>query len=384
MGFDNNYVTVDLDAIAHNITAAAHKAGVPVMAVIKADAYGHGAVPIARHLEGKCVFFGVSSFSEAMELRKAEITTPILILGHTPAAAFGPMIENGIRPTIFTWEDANAFSDEAVKLGKTAPFHIAIDTGMSRIGFQVTEEAADLCAEAARLPGVLAEGLFSHYATADAADLTRARAQAELFDRFIAMLRQRGITIPICHLSNSAGIMNFSESYNMVRAGIITYGLVPSDEVDPGLLDIKPALCWCSRITHVKLLPAGRQISYGGTYVTEAPTRVATVSVGYADGYCRTLSGNFHVLIRGKAAPILGRVCMDQIMVDVTDIPQACEGDEVVLVGRSGNLQITAEQISAAAGVFHYEFVCGIGRRVPRYYLHQGRIVHKVNYLLSE
>ena len=382
MGFDNNYVTVDLDAITHNITAAAQKAGVPVMAVIKADGYGHGAVPIARHLEGKCAFFGVSSFSEAIELRKADIATPILILGHTPTAAFGPMIENSIRPTIFTWEDAKAFSDEAVKQGKTAPFHIAVDTGMSRIGFQVTEESADLCAEAAQLPGVFAEGLFSHYATADASDLTRAKAQAEQYACFLEMLRQRGITVPICHLSNSAGIMNFSNSYNMVRAGIITYGLMPSDEVDPALLDIKPALRWCSRVAHIKLLPAGRQISYGGTYTTNAPTRVATVSVGYADGYCRTLSGKFHVLIHGQAAPILGRVCMDQIMVDVTDIPQAAEGDEVVLVGRSGDLQITAEQISEAAGVFHYEFLCGIGRRVPRYYLHQGRIVHSVNYLL--
>lgn len=197
------------------------------------------------------------------------------------------------------------------------------------------------------------------------------------------MLRQRGVEIPIRHLDNSAGIMNFDHPCEMVRSGIITYGLYPSDEVDPGALSLTPALSWKCRITHLKLLEAGREISYGGTYVTTHPTRVATIPVGYADGYRRSLSGKFYVLIRGKKAPILGRVCMDQLMVDVTDIPDVQLEDPVVLIGRSGNECITVEQIAAAADSFNYEFVCGISRRVPRIYMQGGRVVNEVRYLLD-
>ncbi|MBO5952842.1 MAG: alanine racemase, partial [Oscillospiraceae bacterium] len=321
MNFDNTYVTIDLDAIEANFDAVSRKAGVPVMAVVKANAYGHGAVQIARLLEGKCAFFGVSSISEALELRHAGLTTPILILGHTPSAAFPLAVEQDIRPTIYRLESAEALSKEACRQGKTARLHMAVDTGMSRLGFQADEESADLCARIARLPGLVVEGLFSHFATADCADLSRAKAQAALFDRFIAMLKNRNVHIPICHLDNSAGLMSFSVHYGLVRSGIVTYGLYPSSEVDFSALPLQPALSWYSRVTHVKTLPAGRQISYGGTFVTTAPTRVATIPVGYADGYPRSLSGKFHVLIHGKKAPILGRICMDQLMVDVTDIP---------------------------------------------------------------
>jgi len=382
--YDNTYVTVDLDAIVQNIQAVASKAGVPVMAVIKADAYGHGAVPVARCLEGKCAFFGVSSISEAMELRNAGIRTPILILGHTPSAAFSLAIANGIRPSIFSLEGAQALSAEAVKQGITAPFHFALDTGMSRIGFPFSEGSADLCAQAARLPGIRAEGLFSHFATADCADLSKAEAQARRFDDFIAMLKARGVEIPICHMNNSAGIMNFSNCYDMVRSGIVTYGLYPSDEVDPSLLALKPALSWRSRITHLQDLPAGREISYGGTFVTTRPTRVATIPVGYADGYRRSLSGKFHVLIHGKKAPILGRICMDQMMVDVTGIEDVAIGNKVVLIGSFGEERITTEQIAQAAGSFNYEFLCGISRRVPRYYSQGGEVDHTVHYLLDD
>ena len=255
---------------------------------------------------------------------------------------------------------------------------------MSRIGFQATEEAADICAEIAALPGVKAEGLFSHFATADGADLTRSKAQAALFDEFDARLRALGVEVPIRHLDNSAGLMNFTNHYEMVRSGIVTYGLYPSGEVDPGALPLRPALQWRSRVSHVKLLPPGREISYGGAYVTTAPTLVATVPVGYADGYRRSLSGKFHVLIHGKEAPILGRVCMDQMMVDVTQIPETQVGDPVVLVGRDGEREITVERIAAAADSFNYEFICGISRRVPRFYRQGGRIVHAVHYLLDE
>lgn len=383
MNFDNTHVRIDLGVIEANFDSIRRRAGVDVMAVVKADAYGHGAVQIARTLERTCAFFGVSSVLEAMELRHAGIKTPILILGHTPVSAFETLIRSDIRPTIFHYEDALALSDAARRLNRTAPFHFAVDTGMSRIGFQVTEEDADLCAEIARLPGLAAEGIFSHFATADCRDLTRTLAQAARFDSFFRMLRDRGVTIPIRHLDNSAGVINFGHHYEMVRSGIVTYGMYPSDEVDKTALNISPALQWLSRITHVKTLPAGREIGYGGTFVTTAPTRIATIPVGYADGYHRSLSGKFHVLIRGKAAPILGRVCMDQMMVDITGIPDATLNDPVVLVGSSGTLTITMEEISAAADSFNYEFVCGISRRVPRIYCRDGEIVHSVRYLLD-
>lgn len=384
MDFDNTWVKIDLSAIEANIDAIAAKANVPVMAVIKADAYGHGAVPIARLLEKKCAFFGVSSMLEAMELRSAGIRLPILILGATPDDAYPLAVREDIRPAIFTWESACALSRAATAQGKTARLHFAVDTGMSRIGLQVTEEAADLCARIAALPGLVCEGLFSHFATADETDLTRARAQAARFADFDAMLKARSLKIPIRHLNNSAGVMNFSEHYDMVRSGIVTYGLYPSSEVDPGDLPLRPALSWYSRVTHVKTLPAGREISYGGTFVTTRDTRVATVAVGYADGYRRSLSGRFYVLIRGRKAPILGRVCMDQLMVDVTDIPDAAAGDTVTLAGRDGKERITIEELAAAAGSFNYETVCGISRRVPRVYLKDGQCVGSVHYLLEK
>ena len=381
MNFDSTRVKIDLDAISANFDAIRKKAGVPVMAVIKADAYGHGAIQVARLLQDKCAFFGVSSMLEAMELRQAGLSTPILVLGHTPVNAYATAIEEGIRPAIFHWEDALALSEAAVALKKDAPFHFAVDTGMSRLGFQVTEESADLCAKIAALPGLKAEGLFSHFATADCEDLSRARQQAQLFDRFDAMLKHRGVQIPIRHLDNSAGLMNFDGHYEMVRSGIVTYGMYPSGEVSQELLTLTPALQWLSRVTHVKTLPAGREISYGGTFVTEKDTVVATVPVGYADGYRRNLSGKFHVLIRGRKAPILGRICMDQMMVDVTDIPGVTVNDRVTLVGRDGDEEITMETISALADSFNYEFVCGISRRVPRIYVSGGKTVHSVHYL---
>ena len=384
MTFDSTKLIIDLDAIRHNVNAVKARAKGSVMAVIKADAYGHGAVELAKYLDDDCAFFGVSSILEALELRQAGICKPILILGHTPVSAFPETIREDVRPTIYRYEDGLALSRAAAELGLTGKFHFAVDTGMSRIGFQVTEEDADICAQIASLPHVEAEGLFSHFATADCADLTRARAQADLFARFDALLKERGVNIPIRHLDNSAGLMNFCSPYEMVRSGIVTYGMYPSADVDPNLLSLTPALSWVSRITHIKLLPPGREISYGGTCTTTAPTLVATIPVGYADGYRRSLSGKFHVLIRGRRAPILGRVCMDQLMVDVTGIPDAALGDRVVLIGTSGEESITVEQIAQAADSFNYEFVCGISRRVPRVYRSGGQNVSTVRYLLDD
>lgn len=383
MFLDNTQLIIDLDAIKQNITAVKEKSGTQVMAIIKADAYGHGAVQVAKSLMEDCTFFGVSSMLEAMELRQAGIQTPILILGQTPVSAFPTAIRCSIRPAIFRWEDALALSQAAQEAHRTAPFHFAVDTGMSRIGFQVTAEDADLCAKIAALPGLEAEGLFSHFATADCDDLSRAEAQQQRFLAFDKMLQQRDVHIPIRHLNNSAGIMNFPSQFELVRSGIVTYGMYPSDEVDPRKLPLRPALQWISRITHIKTLEPGREIGYGGTYVTTRPTVVATIPVGYADGYRRSLSGKFYVLVHGQRAPILGRVCMDQLMVDVTHIPQASTDSRVILIGRSGTEQITVEQIAAAADSFNYEFVCGISRRVPRVYVCNGCTVRTVHYLLD-
>ena len=361
--YDNSYVTVDLARIAENFRIIREKAGVPVMAVIKADGYGHGAVPIAKKLENICNFFGVATLSEGLELRNAGIAAPILILSPLHPDTYEIAVEKDLRPAIFRYEDAEALSRAAQKLGKRALFHIAVDTGMHRIGFQVTEEDADLCKKIVGLPGLQAEGLFSHFATADSGDLTKTYAQAEKFRAFDQMLKARSVEIPIRHLSNSAGILNLQTPYEMVRAGIILYGLEPSRRVD--ITGLQPALSWYSRVAYVKTLEPGCEIGYGGTFVTDRPTRVATVPTGYADGYARVLSNRFYVLIRGKKAPILGRVCMDQMMVDVTDIPDAEIGDKVTLLGDT----ITAQDMGEAADTINYEVVCDIGKRVPRYYL---------------
>ena len=383
MKFDNTHVTIDLDTIAANFKIVSQKAGVPVMAIVKADAYGHGAIQVARQLQDSCAFFGVSSMLEALELRNAEIKTPILILGQIPPSSFAIAIRENIRPSIFRYEDAVALSETARQMGMEAPFHLVVDTGMSRIGFQATEEDADLCAEICKLPNLIPEGLCSHFATADCADLTKARAQAERFDAFTQMLKVRGVQAKMRHMDNSAGIMNFENHYELVRAGIVIYGMYPSSDVAAADPQLQPALEWSSRVIHVKTLEAGREISYGGTYITQKPTVVATVPVGYADGYRRGLSGKFYVLIHGQKAPILGRICMDQMMVDVTDIPGVEVGDRVVLIGKDGAHTITMEEIAAAADSFNYEFVCGISRRVPRFYRLGDKIVHQVHYLLD-
>ena len=383
MEYANTYVQIDLDAIEHNFRAVLARANGPVMAVVKADAYGHGAVPVARVLEPLCAFFGVAAVAEALELTRAGIQKPILILGHTPPDTYDTVVRNGYRVAIFNWEDARKLSETAQRLETVAHIHIVLDTGMSRIGLQPTQESADLCARIAALPGLEVEGLFSHFATADEEDLSKARAQAEKFATFDKMLTDRGIRIPLRHLDNSAGIMNFGCEYDMARAGIVIYGLYPSGEVDPKALPLKPAMRWCSRVSHVKTLEAGRELSYGGTYTTTKPTIVATVPAGYADGYRRSLSNKFYVLVRGQKAPILGRICMDQFMVDVTDIPGVEPGDRVVLMGTDGSQTISAEELGAAANSFNYEQVCDVSRRVSRVYLRGGKEAFRRNYLYN-
>ncbi len=380
---NENYVTVDLDAICHNLQEVASHTGVAVCGVVKADAYGHGAVAVAKAIAKHCRFFGVSCLEEALELQNAGLHVPILILSHINREDYPVLVKRGIRPAIFTWEDALALSEEAQKQNVTAPFHFAVDTGMHRIGMPANEGSVALCEKIAKLPNLLAEGIFSHFATADERELTKTARQQTLFDTFCESLKNAGISLAYRHLSNSAASLRLSRHYDMVRAGIVLYGHAPSGEMADALGDIRPVLSWYSKISYIKYLEAGCEISYGGTFTTVRQTRVATLPVGYGHGYPRSLSNRFYVLIRGKRAPILGRVCMDQIMVDVTDIPDVTEADLAVLVGTSGEETITVEEIAEAAGSFNYEFLCSIARRVPRFYYQNGNLVEKHNYLLD-
>ena len=374
---------IDLDAVEYNYnnTRAKLPQGCKLLGVIKADAYGHGAVELARFLENKCDFFGVACIEEAVELKKAGIKTPILILGYVAPAFYDLVVKYDIRIPVFSYDTAKALSDEAVKQGKTVPFHFCIDTGMSRIGFQVNEESADICKQICTLPNIEAEGLFSHFATADESDLTKALAQREKYKSFVEMLESRGIQIPIKHLNNSAGIMNFDEYFDMCRMGIILYGLYPSEEVDKSLLDITPVMSWLTHISHIKTLEAGREVSYGGTFKTTEPRVIATIPVGYADGYPRCLSNKGRVIINGQYAPIVGRVCMDQFMVDVTDVDGAELDSIVTLVGKDGDAELSMEEVSNAAYSFNYELPCRVARRVPRTYYKDGKFIKSTNYM---
>ena len=374
---------IDLDAVEYNCSNV--RAKLPddckLLGVIKADAYGHGAVELAHLLDEKCDFFGVACIEEAVELKKAGVKAPVLILGYVDSNVYDLVVKYDVRIPIFSMESAVALSNEAVRQGKTIPFHFCIDTGMSRIGFQVNEQSADMCKEITLLPNIEAEGLFSHFATADEADLTKAKAQREKYKAFVKMLEDRGVNIPVKHLNNSAGIMNFDEYFDMCRMGIILYGLYPSEEVDKSLLDIKPVMSWLTHITHIKTLEPGREISYGGTYKTTEPRVIATIPVGYADGYPRCLSNKGRVIINGQYANIVGRVCMDQFMVDVTDVKGVNLNSTVTLVGSDGDACLSMEEVSNSAHSFNYELPCRVARRVPRVYYKNGEIVKVVNYL---
>ena len=374
---------IDLDAVEYNCSNV--RAKLPddckLLGVIKADAYGHGAVELAHLLDEKCDFFGVACIEEAVELKKAGVKAPVLILGYVDSNVYDLVVKYDVRIPIFSMESAVALSNEAVRQGKTVPFHFCIDTGMSRIGFQVNEQSADVCKEITLLPNIEAEGLFSHFATADEADLTKAKAQREKYKAFVKMLEDRGVNIPVKHLNNSAGIMNFDEYFDMCRMGIILYGLYPSEEVDKSLLDIKPVMSWLTHITHIKTLEPGREISYGGTYKTTEPRVIATIPVGYADGYPRCLSNKGRVIINGQYANIVGRVCMDQFMVDVTDVKGVDLNSTVTLVGSDGDACLSMEEVSNSAHSFNYELPCRISRRVPRVYYKDGKEQFSANYL---
>ncbi len=373
MSYMRTYIKVDLEAVCENIRAvrACLPEDIDLLAVIKADGYGHGALPIGQMIEkrGLARYFGVATVEEGAELREGGITLPILLLGYSSPDQADEILQYDLIPTVYREEIAQIFSECAVKCGKTMTVHIALDTGMSRIGFPVNEQSADTVARIARLPGLRVEGMFSHFATADESDKTFSYEQMALFDRMTELLALRGITVPCLHLCNSAGILEFDHHrFSMVRAGIVMYGMYPSDTVDRTALRLRPAMEWKSHVVHIKTVEAGTPVSYGSTWRADRTTVVATVPVGYADGYPRSLSNCGCVLIHGRRAPVLGRVCMDQMMVDITEIPGVRMEDTVTLVGRDGDAEISMEEIGKLSGRFHYEFPCMISKRVPRVY----------------
>ena len=366
------YVEISLEAIGHNIREVKKRLpeGVKLLGVVKANAYGHGAVPVASYLENQVDYFATATIEEAVELRENGVSAPILILGYVSPSQYGDLVEYDITQTIDSYAQALALEKEAARQNRKAKAHLAVDTGMTRIGFQVTEHDADVAAKIADLPHIELEGMFTHFSCADQEDKTYCSMQMEKYDKMTALLAERGVTIPLRHICNSAGIMEFDDHrFEMVRSGIITYGIYPSEEVKKERLDLIPALSWKSHVIHVKEVGPGIGVSYGATYVTEKPmTRIATVSAGYADGYPRALSNQGCVLIHGKKAPIIGRICMDQMMVDVTDIPDVQVEDVVTLVGTDGDETITIEEIANPAARFDYEMLCDISSRVTRVY----------------
>ena len=387
--YERGYVKIDLDALESNMQAIRRRVGenrdIGIMGIVKADGYGHGAVPVAKTIEPYVAGYGVATIDEALILRRHGIQKPILVLGVTPQMRFDDLLNCNISPAIFQYEKAERLSKRARILGKKGRIHIAVDTGMSRNGLAPNEESADMVRRISRLPGIEITGIFTHFAKADETDKGSARHQLELYSHFLDLLKERGVEIPIKHCANSAGILELKDShFNMVRAGIIMCGIYPSDEVERSGIALTPALEWKSEVVYLKKVPAGTPVSYGWTCFTDRETMIATVPVGYADGYLRNLSNQGEVLIRGKRARILGRVCMDQMMVDVTDIPEAEEGDLVTLIGRDGDEQITVEELAERSHGFHYEIICGIGMRVPRVYLKDRKIVGTKDYFGDE
>jgi alanine racemase len=369
---------ISLDAIRYNFEQMKKniKEGTKIIAVIKADAYGHGAVPIARMLEEFDYIWGFATATaeEALALRKAGVMKPILILGIVFDEYYPELVRNHIRPAVCEYEEARKLSAEAVSQGETVHIHIALDTGMTRIGFADIPESVEEIRKIAALPNLEIEGMFTHFARADEYDRSPAMVQLERYREFSERVAEAGVEIPLHHCSNSAGIIRVPEAnLSIVRAGITIYGIYPSAQVETDIVRLAPVMELKSHVTYVKDVEPGTAISYGGTFAADRKLRVATVPVGYADGYPRQLSNKGWVLIHGQKAPILGRICMDQFMVDVTDIPDVCKGDEVTLIGRDGDEFISMDEMGELSGRFSYEFACDISTRVPRIYIKDGR-----------
>lgn len=376
---------VNLDAVAQNMEMMKNNISKDtfMLAVLKSDGYGHGSVPIAKFLEKEPYLWGiaVATLDEACLLRKRGIQKPILVLGVIFPDQYEAMIEQDIRMTVYTLEMAQAVSDLAVKMNKDVRIHIKLDTGMSRLGFLIHEESVKTIAKICRLPHLIPEGMFTHFSKADEADKAFTNVQLEKYLWMKKRLLEENITFSYYHCSNSAGIIDLKEAnMDLVRAGISMYGLYPSDEVKKERVPLIPALELISHVSHVKWVDAGTPVSYGGTFITQRRTRIATIPVGYGDGYPRSLSNKGYVLIHGKKAPILGRICMDQFMVDVTEIDDVSFGTKATLIGKDGDAFLPVETLSALSGRFSYEFVCDLNKRIPREYLKDGKVIEQIDY----
>lgn len=376
------FAEINLDAIEHNFNELKKcvNENVKLCAVIKADAYGHGAVTLAHELQDKVDYFAVATTDEAIELRNSGIENSIIILTYTHSDDYKLLIENEISLTVFTKESADRIQKEASAIGKKALIHIAVDTGMTRIGFTPDEKAIEDIKYISSLSDIEIQGIFSHYACADTEDKSFSGIQTERFVNFIKKCEDAGVHFPVRHLCNSAGISEFSEHFDMVRMGISLYGLYPSEEIDKSKINLIPAMTYKSHITYIREVPEDIGISYGHTYKTTETRTIATVAAGYADGYPRALSNCGRVIVNGNFAPIVGRVCMDQFMIDVTGIDVKTD-DEVILFGSDGNLSVTAEEIGEKSMSFNYEVICSVARRNPRVYKKDGKTVKTVNYL---
>lgn len=385
METEAKWAEIDLDALTYNMKNIRQKVGekVKICAVVKANAYGHSVEDLAEIMkEAGADQFAVSSLDEALELRQYEPDTDILVLGNIPYGTEEISVAADLQHAVTSLEKARLLSDAAVKTGRTVRIHIKADTGMTRIGLSPDDEGADEAAAIAALPGVRIEGLFTHFATADERDKTRAVRQHRRFLEFSEKLHERGIHPEIVHAANSAAIMEMPETYHdMVRPGIILYGIYPSAECDRDQLDLRPVMSFKTRIVHVKTLKEEREISYGGHYTSVPGDQIGTIAAGYADGYTRAQSGRAEVLFRGKRVKVLGNICMDQCMIDLNGFEDVKIGEEVVLFGRQGDEYISADEVGERYHTIGYEVVCAVNRRVPRFFIRQGRVVNKRNYL---
>lgn len=381
------WAEIDLDALAHNMRAIRRITDPKsrIMAVVKADAYGHGVEECAKTLlENGADCLAAATLDEALELRNLFSDVPILILGSSMEVEAREIIEHGIMPNIYTYELARALSNTAVRLGKKVKVHIKLDTGMSRIGFVVTDDnceaVADEIKKVSELPMLEIEGIFSHFATSDEADESYTRLQFKRFMSVCDSLEDRGVHIPIKHICNSAGIMMYPEYHlDMVRPGIILYGMYPSEDVDKSRLDLKYVMSLKSVITYVKEIEPGRGVSYGIEYIADGRAKIATVPIGYADGYLRMLAGKAKIEVNGRLFPIAGRICMDQCMLDVTSVNNIKRGDEALIFG---NGAVTVDDVAGWIGTINYEVTCMISRRIPRVYLKDGKVKRVIEYLL--
>lgn len=379
------YARVDLDAIASNMERMKQNLNdnTKIMAVIKADGYGHGAVQIAQMLENIDYIWGyaVATLDEAVVLKSEGMKKPVLVLGCVFPDQYMEMLKYDIRMNVYTEEMAEAISQMAAREGVTAYMHIKLDTGMTRLGFDTSQASVESIHRISKMNNVCMEGIFTHFAKADETDKTFTQRQIKDFIWMTDKLKEKGVEFEYVHCANSAAIIDVPEAhFDLVRAGISTFGLYPSEEVNKENVKLKPAMALKSHVAFVKEIEVGTPISYGGSYISEKPMKIATIPVGYADGYPRNLSNIGYVLIRGRRAPIVGRVCMDQFMVDVTDIDGVSFGDNVTLIGKDGNETITVEDLSALSGRFNYEFICDLGKRIPRVFVRDGKIAEQVDY----